>query len=103
MTDRVKTASSLGHRLFPPSTPVFFLAAYNYDFISGCLCLFSHTMSPTLIAHWILLCDIGSSSSLNTTLPSTSAWSSIRASNYNVPLSSTAQSTSGGPSLPPGP
>ncbi|XP_078201051.1 trinucleotide repeat-containing gene 6A protein isoform X31 [Callithrix jacchus] len=36
----------------------------------------------------------GSSSSLNTTLPSTSAWSSIRASNYNVPLSSTAQSTS---------
>lgn len=37
----------------------------------------------------------GSSSSLNTTLPSTSAWSSIRASNYNVSLSSTAQSTSG--------
>ncbi|XP_062999400.1 trinucleotide repeat-containing gene 6A protein isoform X1 [Elgaria multicarinata webbii] len=36
----------------------------------------------------------GSSSSLNTTLPSTSAWSSIRASNYNVSLSSTAQSTS---------
>ncbi|XP_014345410.1 trinucleotide repeat-containing gene 6A protein isoform X2 [Latimeria chalumnae] len=36
----------------------------------------------------------GSSSSLNTTLPSTSAWSSIRASNYNGSLSSTAQSTS---------
>ncbi|XP_044308459.1 trinucleotide repeat-containing gene 6A protein isoform X2 [Varanus komodoensis] len=36
----------------------------------------------------------GSSSSLNTTLPSTSAWSSIRASNYNVSLTSTAQSTS---------
>ncbi|XP_013360255.1 PREDICTED: trinucleotide repeat-containing gene 6A protein isoform X7 [Chinchilla lanigera] len=36
----------------------------------------------------------GSSSSLNTTLPSTSAWSSIRASNYSAPLSSTAQSTS---------
>ncbi|XP_067318583.1 trinucleotide repeat-containing gene 6A protein-like isoform X6 [Anolis sagrei] len=36
----------------------------------------------------------GSSSSLNTALPSTSAWSSIRASNYNVSLSSTAQSTS---------
>lgn len=36
----------------------------------------------------------GPSSSLNTTLPSTSAWSSIRASNYNVALSSTAQSTS---------
>lgn len=39
----------------------------------------------------------GSSSSSNTTLPSTSAWSSIRASNYSVPLSSTAQSTSGEP------
>ncbi|XP_071617107.1 trinucleotide repeat-containing gene 6A protein isoform X8 [Heliangelus exortis] len=38
--------------------------------------------------------NTGSSSSLNTTLPSTSAWSSIRASNYNVSLSSTAQSTS---------
>ncbi|XP_063170723.1 trinucleotide repeat-containing gene 6A protein isoform X2 [Candoia aspera] len=36
----------------------------------------------------------GSSSALNTTLPSTSAWSSIRASNYNVSLNSTAQSTS---------
>ncbi|KAG8557539.1 hypothetical protein GDO81_016652 [Engystomops pustulosus] len=36
----------------------------------------------------------GSSSSLNTTLPSNSAWSSIRASNYNVSHSSTAQSTS---------
>lgn len=39
---------------------------------------------------------VGSASSLNTTLPSTSAWSSVRASNYSVPLS-TAQSTSGGP------
>ncbi|XP_066496446.1 trinucleotide repeat-containing gene 6A protein isoform X3 [Tiliqua scincoides] len=38
--------------------------------------------------------NVGSSSSLNTALPSTSAWSSIRASNYNVSLSSTAQSTS---------
>ncbi|XP_041085555.1 trinucleotide repeat-containing gene 6A protein-like isoform X7 [Polyodon spathula] len=36
----------------------------------------------------------GSTSSLNTTLPSTSAWSSIRASNYSGSLSSTAQSTS---------
>ncbi|XP_073492622.1 trinucleotide repeat-containing gene 6A protein isoform X4 [Aquarana catesbeiana] len=37
----------------------------------------------------------GSSSSINTTLPSNSAWSSIRASNaYNVSHSSTAQSTS---------
>ncbi|KAJ7305906.1 hypothetical protein JRQ81_010272 [Phrynocephalus forsythii] len=36
----------------------------------------------------------GSSSSLNTTLPSTSAWSSIRASNYSLSLSSTVQSTS---------
>lgn len=43
---------------------------------------------------------VGSSSSLNTTLPSTSAWSSIRASNYNVSLSSTAQSTSGDVCLP---
>uniref|UniRef100_A0A8D0L776 Trinucleotide repeat containing adaptor 6A n=1 Tax=Sphenodon punctatus TaxID=8508 RepID=A0A8D0L776_SPHPU len=38
--------------------------------------------------------NAGSSSSLNTALPSTSAWSSIRASNYNGSLSSTAQSTS---------
>ncbi|KAG5854473.1 hypothetical protein ANANG_G00038220 [Anguilla anguilla] len=37
----------------------------------------------------------GSTSSLNTTLPSNSAWSSIRASNYSGSLSSTAQSTSG--------
>ncbi|KAJ8246093.1 hypothetical protein GJAV_G00263570 [Gymnothorax javanicus] len=36
----------------------------------------------------------GSTSSLNTTLPSNSAWSSIRASNYSGSLSSTAQSTS---------
>ncbi|MBN3306872.1 TNR6A protein, partial [Amia calva] len=36
----------------------------------------------------------GSTSSLNTTLPSTSAWSSICASNYSGSLSSTAQSTS---------
>ncbi|XP_053550853.1 trinucleotide repeat-containing gene 6A protein isoform X2 [Bombina bombina] len=36
----------------------------------------------------------GSSSSLNTALPSNSAWSSIRASNYSVSHSSTAQSTS---------
>lgn len=54
-------------------------------------------MGPT---NWALP-PAGSASSLNTTLPSTSAWSSIRASNYSVPLSSTAQSTSGGP-RPPG-
>ncbi|XP_043945175.1 trinucleotide repeat-containing gene 6A protein isoform X4 [Protopterus annectens] len=36
----------------------------------------------------------GSSSSLNTTLPSSSAWSSIRASNFSGSLNSTAQSTS---------
>lgn len=36
----------------------------------------------------------GPSSSLNTTLPSNSAWTSIRASNHNSSLSSTAQSTS---------
>ncbi|XP_069065791.1 trinucleotide repeat-containing gene 6A protein isoform X2 [Pleurodeles waltl] len=35
----------------------------------------------------------GSSSSMNTTLPSNSAWSSIRASSYSVSHSSTAQST----------
>uniref|UniRef100_A0A673J571 Trinucleotide repeat-containing gene 6A protein-like n=1 Tax=Sinocyclocheilus rhinocerous TaxID=307959 RepID=A0A673J571_9TELE len=36
----------------------------------------------------------GPSSSLTTTLPSNSAWTSIRASNHNSSLSSTAQSTS---------
>ncbi|XP_062875085.1 trinucleotide repeat-containing gene 6A protein-like isoform X2 [Trichomycterus rosablanca] len=36
----------------------------------------------------------GPSSSLNTTLPSNSAWTSIRASNHTSSLSSTAQSTS---------
>ncbi|TRY90733.1 hypothetical protein DNTS_004504 [Danionella cerebrum] len=36
----------------------------------------------------------GPSSSLNTTLPSNSAWTSIRASNHSSSLSSTAQSTS---------
>ncbi|XP_051789288.1 trinucleotide repeat-containing gene 6A protein-like [Erpetoichthys calabaricus] len=36
----------------------------------------------------------GSTSSLNTSLPSTSAWSSIRASNFSGSLSCTAQSTS---------
>uniref|UniRef100_A0A4W3JAG5 Trinucleotide repeat containing adaptor 6A n=1 Tax=Callorhinchus milii TaxID=7868 RepID=A0A4W3JAG5_CALMI len=35
----------------------------------------------------------GSSSSMNTTLPSTSAWSLVGASSYNSSLSSTAQST----------
>ncbi|XP_061701673.1 trinucleotide repeat-containing gene 6A protein-like isoform X2 [Syngnathoides biaculeatus] len=40
----------------------------------------------------------GSSSSLNTTMPSNSAWSSIRASSHSGSLTSTAQSTSARPS-----
>ncbi|EAW55785.1 trinucleotide repeat containing 6A, isoform CRA_d [Homo sapiens] len=62
---------------------------------------FAFSEPPRPLLWWLigLFPHTGSSSSLNTTLPSTSAWSSIRASNYNVPLSSTAQSTSGGPRL----
>ncbi|XP_047214711.1 trinucleotide repeat-containing gene 6A protein-like isoform X2 [Girardinichthys multiradiatus] len=42
--------------------------------------------------------NIGPSSSLNTTMPSNSAWSSIRASSHSGSLTSTAQSTSARPS-----
>lgn len=56
-----------------------------------CMCgsLFAYTLP-------CVLCLLtGPSSSLNTTLPSNSAWTSIRASNHSSSLSSTAQSTSG--------
>lgn len=86
-----------GHRARALSTPVSVLwHALKLQVLWRLLRL----RTPGLLLEWMtrgLFPRVGSSSSLNTTLPSTSAWSSIRASNYNVPLSSTAQSTSGGP------